>query len=50
MRGRSLAGVTFGNQEQTYAKDAVIAGEMMNGKWVRQGDYKATAVAPQFWA
>jgi arylsulfatase len=48
MRGRSLSGVTFGDQDHTYAEDAIIAGEMINGKWVRQGDYKATSVAPQF--
>lgn len=48
MRGQSLTGVTFGKQDRTYAEDAIIAGEMMNGKWVLQGDYKATAVAPQF--
>ena len=48
MRGRSLTGVAFGNQDHTYAEDAIIAGEMMNGRWVLQGDYKATAVAPPF--
>ncbi len=48
MRGRSLAGVTSGSQENTYAKDALIGGEMMNGKWMRKGDYKAVLVAKPF--
>jgi arylsulfatase len=45
MRGRSLAGVTFGSQDKTYAEDAHIGGEMLNGKWMRKGDYKAVLVA-----
>jgi arylsulfatase len=48
MRGRSLAGVTSGSQEHTYAKDAFIGGEMINGKWMRKGDYKAVLVAKPF--
>jgi arylsulfatase len=48
MRGRSLAGVTSGSQENTYAKDALIGGEMINGKWMRKGDYKAVLVAKPF--
>ncbi len=48
MRGRSLAGVTSGTQQDTYAKDAVIGGEMINGKWMRKGDYKAVLVAKNF--
>jgi arylsulfatase len=48
MRGRSLAGVTSGSQEHTYAKDALIGGEMINGKWMRKGDYKAVLVAKPF--
>ncbi len=48
MRGRSIAGVTSGFQENTYAKDARIGGEMMNGKWMRKGDYKAVLVAKPF--
>ena len=45
MRGRLLAGVTSGSQEYTYAEDAIIGGEMINGKWLRKGDYKAVLVA-----
>ena len=48
MRGRSLAGVMSGSQESTYAKDDFIGGEMINGKWMRQGDYKAVQVAKPF--
>jgi arylsulfatase len=48
MRGRSLAGVTSGLQENAYAKDALIGGEMINGKWLRKGDYKAVLVAKPF--
>jgi len=45
MRGRSLAGVTSGTRQNVYAKDALIGGEMINGKWMRKGDYKAVLVA-----
>jgi arylsulfatase len=48
MRGRSLAGVTFGSQENTHAEDALIGGEMISGKWMRKGDYKAVLVAKPF--
>jgi arylsulfatase len=48
MRGRSLAGVTSGTRQDTYAKDAVIGGEMQNGKWMQKGDYKAVLVAEEF--
>jgi arylsulfatase len=48
MRGRSLTGVTSGSQENTYAKDVSIGGEMINGKWMRKGDYKAVLVAKPF--
>ena len=48
MRGRSLAGVTSGTQQDAYARDTVIGGEMMSGKWMRKGDYKAVLVAQDF--
>jgi arylsulfatase len=48
MRGRSLAGVTSGAKGHTYAKDAFIGGEMINGKWMLKGDYKAVLVAKPF--
>jgi arylsulfatase len=45
IRGRSLGGVISGSQENAYAEDAIVGGEMINGKWMRQGDYKAVLVA-----
>jgi arylsulfatase len=45
MMGRSLAGVLAGTSTEVYGTDELIAGEMMDGKWIRQGDYKAVAVA-----
>jgi arylsulfatase len=48
MRGHSLTGVTSGSQESTYAKDDFVGGEMINGKWMRKGDYKAVQVAKPF--
>jgi arylsulfatase A-like enzyme len=48
MLGRSLIGVTSGSQEYTYAKDALIGGEMINGKWMRKGDYKTVLVPKPF--
>jgi len=48
MRGRSLVGVTFGSQAEPYSADALIGGEMINGKWMRKGDYKAVLVAAPF--
>ena len=48
MRGRSLAGVLSGSEKETYARDALVGGEMLNGKWMRKGDYKAVLVAKPF--
>ncbi len=48
MRGRSLIGVLSGTEERTHPKDAFIGGEMMAGKWMRKGDYKAVLVAKPF--
>ncbi len=48
MRGRSLAGVISGLEGNTYPEDALIGGEMINGKWMRKGDYKAVLVAKPF--
>jgi len=48
MRGMSLAGVTSGTRQATYAKDAFIGGEMNNGQWLQKGDYKAVLVAKDF--
>jgi len=48
MLGRSLAGITSGSQENTYAEDALIGGEMNNGKWMRKGDHNAGLVPKPF--
>jgi arylsulfatase A-like enzyme len=48
MRGQSFADVTSGAKEWVYAEDALIGGEMINGKWMRKGEYKAVQVAIPF--
>jgi arylsulfatase len=48
MRGRSLTGVTSGTDSHAYGKDEVIGGEMVGGKWMRKGDYKAVLVAKPY--
>ena len=48
MRGQSLKGVLSGATKQIYGAEDMIAGEMQNGKWVRQGDYKAVSVASPY--
>ena len=48
MRGRPLKGVLTGSAKAVYDENDIISGEMANGKWVRQGNYKAIAVAPPY--
>ncbi len=48
MRGRSIVEVLSGAKKQTYEADAFIGGEMGNGMWMRQGDYKAVSIAKPF--
>ena len=48
MRGRSLSGVLSGAASEAYTENEAIGGEMQNGKWMRQGPYKAVAVAPPY--
>ena len=48
MRGRSLKGLLAGSATSVYGEDDLIGGEMQNGKWMRQGDLKATSVAPPY--
>ncbi len=47
-RGRSLGAVLSGAQTSVYGADEFIGGEMQNGKWMRQGDFKAASVAPPY--
>ena len=48
LRGRSLSGVLAGTETRVYAANEFIGGEMQNGKWMRQGDFKAVSVSPPY--
>ncbi len=48
MRGKSLKGVLTGSTKAVYGVDEFVGGEMQNGKWMRQGDFKAVSVAPPY--
>ena len=48
MRGKSLQGVLTGSAKVVYGADDLVGGEMQNGKWMRQGDFKAVSVAPPY--
>lgn len=48
LRGRSLASVLEGLAADIYGDADFIGGEMGNGKWMRQGPYKAVSVAPPY--
>ena len=48
LRGRSLRGVLTGSTKAVYHANDFVGGEMQNGKWMRQGDFKAVSVAPPY--
>ena len=48
MRGKSLQGVLTGSASTVYGADEFVGGEMQNGKWMRQGNFKAVSVAPPY--
>ena len=48
IRGKSLKGVLTQSDEKIYDEDDLIGGEMQNGKWMRQGDYKAVSVSAPY--
>jgi arylsulfatase len=48
MHGRSLVGLLAGKRDEVYDDDDFVGGEMQNGKWMRQGDFKAVSVAPPY--
>ena len=48
MRGKSLKGILTGSIKSVYSADDLVGGEMANGKWMRQGDFKAVSVAPPY--
>jgi arylsulfatase len=50
MRGRSLSAIAMGSQGPAYAKDELTGGEMIGGRWMRRGDYKAVLVSDQGFA
>lgn len=41
MRGRSMAGLLNKSKKNIYSPTDFIGGEMVGGKWMRQGDFKA---------
>jgi arylsulfatase len=48
MRGKSLNGVLSASEESVYSAEDYVGGELGNGMWMRQGDYKAVTVAPPY--
>ncbi len=48
MRGRSLVPLLSGASDRVYGPDDFIGGEMLDGKWMRRGDYKGVSVAPPY--
>ena len=48
MHGRSLKGVLTGSTKAVYDANDLVGGEMQNGKWMRQGDFKAVSVAQPY--
>ena len=48
MRGRSLKGVLTGSTKAVYDTNDLVGGEMGNGKWIRQGNFKAVSVAQPY--
>lgn len=48
MHGRSLRPLLSGSSDRVYGPEELIAGEMLGGKWIRQGDYKAVSVAQPY--
>ena len=48
MLGKSLKGVLTGSNQTVYGADEFVGGEMQNGKWMRQGDFKAVSIAPPY--
>jgi arylsulfatase len=48
MRGRSMASLLDGSADAVYADDEFVGGEMQNGKWMRQGNFKAVTVSPPY--
>lgn len=47
-RGRSIRGLLNATEDAVYSADEFIGGEMGDGKWMRQGDFKAVLVPPPY--
>lgn len=43
-----MKGVLTGSTKEVYNENDLVGGEMMNGKWMRQGNLKAVSVAPPY--
>jgi arylsulfatase len=50
IRGKSLQGILAGTKKEVYDENDFVGGEMLNGKWMRQGDFKAVSVSPPYGA
>ncbi|MDV7145627.1 sulfatase-like hydrolase/transferase [Tropicimonas sp. TH_r6] len=48
MLGKSLAGLLAGEEEEIYGPEEFVGGELLNGKWMRQGAMKAVSVVPPY--
>ena len=44
MRGRSIIGLLDGTNAAIYGENEFVGGEMLGGKWMRQGDFKAVFI------
>jgi arylsulfatase len=44
LRGRSMLGLLDGTKESIYTDNEFVGGEMLNGKWMRQGALKAVSI------
>jgi arylsulfatase len=40
--------VLTGSTKRVYDADEFVGGEMVNGKWMRQGDFKAVSIAKPY--
>jgi arylsulfatase len=47
-RGRSMRDLLDGAESRLYGSEEFVGGEMGNGRWMRQGDYKAVSVSPPY--
>ena len=48
MRGRSMVELLSGAKEAIYSDADFVGGEMGDGKWMRQGAFKAVSVPPPY--